>query len=279
MDVGGEYDPSRHRYDHHQKGFEHVMEIGTQKYSTKLSSAGLIYKHFGREVVAVIAGMKDKQADVDTIYRRMYEDFVEAFDGVDNGVSQYPADIKPAYRSSTDISSRVGRLMPYWNEENQDFDARFPLAVEMCGKEFTDRIKYYSKAWLPARQIVADAVMARKSHDESGKILVFGETFVNWKDHLFDLEKDLSISEQELPIYVLYMDSVNKQWRVQAVAQSQGSFASRKALPELWRGVRDDQLSKLSGIDGCVFVHATGFIGGTRSKEGALQMAQRALKM
>jgi Uncharacterised protein family (UPF0160) len=48
IDVGGEYEPSRHRYDHHQRGFDEVFGHG---FSTKLSSAGLVYKHFGREIV------------------------------------------------------------------------------------------------------------------------------------------------------------------------------------------------------------------------------------
>lgn len=41
LDVGGVYDPSRDRYDHHQKGFEEVFGHG---FTTKLSSAGLVYK-------------------------------------------------------------------------------------------------------------------------------------------------------------------------------------------------------------------------------------------
>lgn len=41
LDVGGVYDPSNDRYDHHQKGFEEVFGHG---FSTKLSSAGLVYK-------------------------------------------------------------------------------------------------------------------------------------------------------------------------------------------------------------------------------------------
>lgn len=41
LDVGGVYDPSRYRYDHHQKGFEEVFGHG---FTTKLSSAGLVYK-------------------------------------------------------------------------------------------------------------------------------------------------------------------------------------------------------------------------------------------
>lgn len=41
LDVGGVYDSSQDRYDHHQKGFDEVFGHG---FNSKLSSAGLIYK-------------------------------------------------------------------------------------------------------------------------------------------------------------------------------------------------------------------------------------------
>ena len=39
-----------------------------------------------------------KAADVEIVYRKVYEDFVEAMDGIDNGVNNYPVDIKPKYK-------------------------------------------------------------------------------------------------------------------------------------------------------------------------------------
>lgn len=56
-------------------------------------------------------------------------------------------------------------------------------------------------------------------------------------------------------------------------------FESRKALPAQWRGLRDDELSRESGIPGGVFVHMSGFIGGSQTYEGALAMAKAALKL
>lgn len=41
VDVGGVYDAAACRFDHHQKGFSDVLGHG---FSTKLSSAGLVYK-------------------------------------------------------------------------------------------------------------------------------------------------------------------------------------------------------------------------------------------
>lgn len=74
-------------------------------------------------------------------------------------------------------------------------------------------------------------------------------------------------------------DERSKSWRVQAVAVSPDRFESRKALAVQWRGLRDEELSKESGIPGCVFVHMSGFIGGNHTYEGALAMARASLKL
>lgn len=118
------------------------------------------------------------------------------------------------------------------------------------------------------------AVEQRQSVDPSGEIVKMTQ-YAPWKEHLHDLERDLSISP---PIkYVLYEDDREKKWRIQAVAISPDSFDSRKALPAEWRGLRDQELSKESGIPDCVFVHASGFIGGHATEPGALLMARKAL--
>lgn len=101
-----------------------------------------------------------------------------------------------------------------------------------------------------------------------------------WKSHLFDLEKELKLDHDATAIkYVLFEDkSANgSSFRVQCVPTGENSFVNRLSLPADWRGLRDDELSRKSGIDGCIFVHASGFIGGNRTLEGALEMARRAI--
>jgi uncharacterized UPF0160 family protein len=122
-------------------------------------------------------------------------------------------------------------------------------------------LEYYANAWLPARDIVASALKSRTHIEPNGKIVLF-ENYAPWKEHLFELEGELHVAASEQPIYVIYPDETGGQWRVQAVPVSPESFESRKGLPEAWRGLRDDELSKTSGVEGCVFVHASGFIGG-----------------
>ena len=45
-----------------------------------------------------------------------------------------------------------------------------------------------------------------------------------------------------------------------------------------WRGVRDAELTAKAGIEGCKFVHASGFIGGNATYAGALAMALKTIE-
>ena len=78
--------------------------------------------------------------------------------------------------------------------------------------------------------------------------------------------------------YVVYPSS-DGSTRVQAVPVAPSSFTSRKSLPAIWCGVRDEELSALTNIEGCIFVHNNGFIGGAKTHAGALAMAVAALEL
>jgi len=276
VDVGALYDESKQRFDHHQRGFQEIFGHG---FTTKLSSAGLIYKHFGKEIIAAQIGVEVDHPKVHVLWLKLYKEFIEAIDAIDNGISQYPSQERPRYSNQTDLSSRVRWLNPPWNEPTSRpiVDSCFANASRLTGEEFLGRLRYYANAWLPARDIVVSALSTRLNEDPSGRIIQF-QCFVPWKEHLFELETEQEIADDSLPLYVIYPDETNGSWRVQAIPVSPDSFVSRKALPEEWRGLRDDDLSKLTGIDNCIFVHASGFIGGNKTREGALSLARLALK-
>ncbi|KAL9679317.1 hypothetical protein QQ045_017175 [Rhodiola kirilowii] len=276
LDVGGIYDHTIHRYDHHQKGFEEVFGHG---FCTKLSSAGLIYKHFGKEIIAKELQLNDEHPDVHKIFLALYRSFMEAIDGIDNGVNQFDTEKPPRYVNNTTLSSRVGKLNLDWINPDQSAEKEneaFHRAMSLAGSEFLDSLRYYSRSWLPARGIVIECLAARWQVDPSGEIMVLTR-FCPWKLHLFELEEEMKIDP--LIKYVLYEDERAKQWRVQAVAVSPDKFESRKALASQWRGLRDEELSTETGIPGCVFVHMSGFIGGNKTFEGALAMAKASLKL
>merc|ERR1711871_187097 len=77
VDVGAEYDDARRRYDHHQRSF---TETFSETYShVKLSSAGLVYRHFGKEILRKLTGGDDES--IETVYQRVYKTCVAEIDG------------------------------------------------------------------------------------------------------------------------------------------------------------------------------------------------------
>lgn len=80
-DVGGEYNADTLRFDHHQKTFTEVWDAKDSKYvGIKLSSAGLIYRHYGAEVIK--NAMKEVwNVDLDEctlakVYKKMYNKLI-----------------------------------------------------------------------------------------------------------------------------------------------------------------------------------------------------------
>lgn len=270
-DVGAVYDPTRHRYDHHQSTFQGTLE--ECGHTTRLSSSGLIYKHFGREILRNL-GAADQY--VDLLYGKVYEGFMEHIDAIDNGIEV--ADGPLRYKISSTLSNRVSRLNPSWQLSPEETRAAenvgFTEAMRMTGQEFVSVVRGYIDSWIPARAIVEQAMSERLSHDANGEIIVLSR-FCPWKDHLLDIEREQNILGQVK--YCLFQDTKGS-WRVQCVGVEGQSFQNRLSLPAAWCGVRDGELDKISGISGCIFVHASGFIGGNATFEGALQMAQTALK-
>lgn len=50
-------------------------------------------------------------------------------------------------------------------------------------------------------------------------------------------------------------------------------------LPEAWAGLRDEELSRVAGIEDSIFCHSVRFIAGCKTRAGALKMARKALEM
>lgn len=286
VDVGGVYDGNTHKFDHHQRGFAETFAKEGRRTRTKLSSAGLVYKHFGKEVVRNVVEKEEKVAalseeELEKVYLKVYDSFVEAVDAIDNGIPMFDTDVPPQYESGTDLGARVGHLNASWNEPSTSEiqDANFAKAVAMVGPEFDGCVLQIAKSWLPARTIVSKAMSARFSDDEEGRILVLRE-WAPWKDHLFTIEEEEAASGAKRPVqYVVYQDMTGGSWRVQCVPVRKASFTSRHPLPEPWRGARDDSLSVLAKIEGCIFVHASGFIGGNKTFDGAMEMVRKSLVM
>ena len=298
IDVGGVYDHATLKYDHHQRGYDERFTpkpkpdgSSSVERCTKLSASGLVYRHYGKDVISeYYPELKSNKTALEWAYTKMYNGFMEAIDAIDTGVEPLPAaregeeEIQLQYRDSTGLSMRVGRVNPRWNEVDEnnsggaspDPDARFEIASSMCGEDFLSMLTKIVESDLPARSIVETAVKNRYECDASGEIICLPSGGLPWKSQVYELEQDYKL---EVPIkYVLYTDQAGM-WRIQCVSVEGKAFENRLSLPADWRGVRDADLAKVAGIEGCTFCHASGFIGGNKSYEGVLEMARVALKV
>ena len=295
VDVGGEYDDGTKRYDHHQRGFE---EVFSEAHKTKLSSAGLVYKHFGREIIAQQTQLQPNSEDAELLYQKIYEDLIEAFDANDNGISVYDTAALTKQGVDKRFEDRGFSLASVVNRYNHAFeqasegdskeeaqrkeDERFMHASQFVGQQFVMELADKFRSWLPARAVVKKCFQERNQYDDGGRIMVLPhrKEGLPWSDHLYNLEREVSTPKEQQVLYVLFPESgeADTKWRIRSVSVEGAGFDNRKDLPDAWKGVRDAELDKVSGIEGCVFVHASGFIGGNKTFEGALAMAKKALE-
>jgi len=298
VDVGGEHDDAKKRYDHHQRGFTATFPGR----ATKLSSAGLVYMHFGRAILAMLTGLDADSNDVAVLHKHIYATFIEAIDANDNGIQVYDEAALDAHGVAKRFADRgftLGAAVSRFNHaapraapddapdaKQHKEDERFARAEAFMGEQFAMEVADKAAAWLPAYGPVRAAYAERRRWHPSGRVLVLSDGHVPFASHLYDAEReeaaeDGAAEESAQVFYVLFPEGPEKdsKWRVRAVTVEGTDFKNRKDLPTAWKGLRDEDLDKVAGVDGCVFVHATGFIGGNKTFEGALEMAKKAVEL
>lgn len=124
---------------------------------------------------------------------------------------------------------------------------------------------------MPARETFLKAWEKRHEiFDKSGQFLDFGTESCPWKEQLFDFEEEENCQGS---VKFVFMVDGRKMVRVCTVPPTLNSFAQRITLNPAWHGMREKELQEVSGIETADFVHASGFLGGAWSVEGAMKMA------
>ena len=67
-------------------------------------------------------------------------------------------------------------------------------------------------------------------------------------------------------------------WRATTVNEPDKAFERRVNFPVEWAGKRDVELEQISGIEGSVFCHRGLFLYVAKTKEAAIEAAQRAVR-
>lgn len=251
VDVGGEYDRSTNRFDHHQKGFNLKRPNGAP-----YAASGLVWACVGvRYVLATVPGRTQMEAE--TIAQAVDNQLIQHADAVDVGI-EVPGP------SSFNLSSIIDTLNVTWEEPAGEDDAAFATAVALAGAALRGLVRSVA-----AEQAAANVVRTAPTQAD-GKILVLEVARIP-----FD-----PVICSELPdvLFVVYPESTGRQWQVRVVPKILGQFAARADLPREWAGLRDAELATVTGVADAVFCHNGRFICGAGSKLSAIRLAHAAVK-
>lgn len=248
VDVGGIYDPSLGRYDHHQEG-----GAGERENGIPYAAFGLVWKQYGE----YLTGEKEVAKMID-------EKLVQTIDALDNGVDIFGEE-KENIPSRYILQSAISSFLPTWNEKGVTYDESFFRALKFV-ETILEREIIQEKDKFEAIQLITESYKENLLEDK----------------RLLLLDKDypyFTFVEQNPEIlFVIKPDKDNGNWKVSATRSSRFSFGLRKALPQEWAGKREEELAKASGVPDAMFAHNKRFMAVARSKEGAIELARRALK-
>ena len=75
-----------------QESMSTIMKKAGYDWTIKLSSAGLIYCHFGHEILRNILSNITEDKIIDEIFKKIYDTLIKEIDGIDNGIPMYDAE-------------------------------------------------------------------------------------------------------------------------------------------------------------------------------------------
>lgn len=246
VDVGKEYDAKKNRFDHHQK-----EGAGKRQNGIPYASFGLVWKSFGSEVCG-----SEEVAEIIDQY------LVQPIDATDNGV-----DIaKPIFSGLLPyrVNEVIGSFMPTWQEPFQNTEKAFYEAL-ILAKKIIEREIVKTQSEIEANRCLGEAY--EKSNDK--RILILGKHYPM---------SDILSSIPEVLLIVRPRGESGESWSVKTVRKSSDSFENRKSLPASWGGLENESLQKITGVADAIFCHKGLFLAAAKSKEGAVKLAEIALK-
>lgn len=243
VDVGRIYDPSKQRFDHHQGG-----GAGKRENGIPYASFGLVWKEYG----AKICGTEEVNI-VD-------QGLVSFLDAADNGVD--------LFESKTEINNySLASIVAVFNstslEENKN-DKTF-LDIIWLAKKIIEREIASAKEFIYGKEEIKKAY--ERSNDK--RIIILDKK----------IEKEIVYRVLgEYPNVLFVVHPYQGQWALRGARKEPNSYESRKLLPESWAGKDPVELQKITGVKDILFCHNARFIASAASKEGAIKLAEIALK-
>ncbi|MBR2544466.1 MYG1 family protein [Candidatus Saccharibacteria bacterium] len=253
-DVGGEFNPEKKRFDHHQKGFSEIRPDGII-----YSSAGLIWREYGVEIVKKLGGANriDDQMAIKVV---SYVDnaLIRGIDARDNGQGEKG--------DSMSVSSVISTFNVLWDED-EDADICFVKACEIARMILEREIKVAISS-IHGQKLVKEQIEAA-----NGPIIIMDKFIDGWQEAVLTSDN----SKAANLLYAVF-PAVDGSWNVKAIPPTiDDMMAQRKPFPEGWRGLKSKELVRASGVETAIFCHTAGFFAVAKTKEDAISLAEKAV--
>lgn len=170
IDIGGIYDPSTNKFDRHQKDFNGTFN---KKSKIPLSSVGMIWKHYGKEISKMYIQSKDDLSnlsldkDLNGLHEEIYFKLIQELDAADNKIPIVQGGTRN-YWSNLNLASIIKSINGNGSNEDEQLQ-NFEKAVSICGImfdiKFYEVIKNYSN-YIKDFNYVKDTYNSRKLNDE-----------------------------------------------------------------------------------------------------------------
>lgn len=244
------YDIGLGKFDHHQIGGNGKRDNGTL-----YSSCGLIWKEYGKLFLK-----KRNYENINELFEIVDKDLIEYIDANDNG--DFPS-IDTSY-NYVHLSKLISEFNVKWNEDI-DNDINFIKAVNFADIIFENKLKSITSK-LNAREIIEDAIEISENN------IMYLDRFAPWQEFLLNSE-----NEKSKDILFVIFPSNRDGYTIHCVPKNLDTFENRKDFPKKWAGLKDKELSEISGIGGAIFCHNNRFIAGAKTKDDAYKLAILAI--
>lgn len=243
------YDIGYGEFDHHQK------DVKVRDNGIKYASLGLLWEKFGKKYLK-----QEKVEDIDEVYNYIEKDLIEQIDAIDNG--QFPR-IEAKYKVKT--LSETFKLFNPKTFSDEDHDQQFIKAVKVAKILFEEEV-LQAQTKVKANKIIIDKL--KKNNDK--QYLVLNE-FIPFEETIMNEEIANNI------LFVIYPSSRGG-YAIKTLPKSNEDRSSRMLFPSKWKGLRDEELEKVSGIKGLIFCHNSLFIATTTSLDTAIEVVNKVIE-
>lgn len=226
------YDIGRGKYDHHQ------IDAEKRENQIPYSSIGLLWREFGKDFLE-----KNNYPEIEQMHETIDKDLIEGIDADDNGV--FPK-IDSTFKVKT-IPSIIKMFNPSF-ESSENESNQFLKAVKLAEMIFKEELSYIKGKILAEKKVLEYL----NTYDEKNNYFIL-EEYLPYEETLLKNEKYNKIEFVAFP-------SNRGGFAIKTVPKSFQDHNPRKAFPESWAGLENEELEKVSNIKGLRFCHSGRFI-------------------